>query len=132
MKWLCDKDQEDFEQEKLIHEWIISQQQSDIEFDFKHINSKGNARNTLVRASFSLDQKISEDTKGTFADLIAGCDGRDLFSGADIDCDAATLIRIYLMELGINGGLQEWVIKTLLWSMNQKGWHSLTSETDSE
>lgn len=87
--YISNEDTEDFEQEKKIQEWLssIANESRKIEFDFKHITSKGTARNTRVRASISLDQKISEDSEGTFADIIAGCDGRD------------TIDRIYTPEI---------------------------------
>ena len=83
MQWqINEEDTDDFEQERAIQAWIKSE--GPIEFDFKHITSKGTARNTLVKASFSLDQKMSDDTgSGTFADRIVGSDGRDLVIGDD-------------------------------------------------
>lgn len=80
-----EEDEEDFEQEKLIKEWL-EREGRDGEIELKHISRKGTARNTLVKASISLDEKMSDDdSKGTFADLIAGCDGRDLDDGEPDD-----------------------------------------------
>lgn len=85
-KWgINDQDQDDFEQEVLIQQWLESQGHGG--FDFKHISRKGTARNTLIAASFSLDQEIKIDGagSGTYADLIVGRDGRDLFDGDNND-----------------------------------------------
>lgn len=109
-KFLSQEDIDDFEQESLIKEWLEKSKKS-AGFDFKHITSKGTARNTLVRASVSLDQKISEDGPGTFADLIAGSDGRDLFEREDINY--AGIIDENLFYLGLDEELSEWVLKTL-------------------
>lgn len=80
MQWLCAEDEEDYAQERLIKEWL-EREGGARDFEYKHINRQGNARNTLVRAQVRLDQQINEDGSGTFADLIAGCDGRDLECG---------------------------------------------------
>lgn len=82
MKWRNDQDEEDFKQEKLIKEWLNREGRSD-QFDCQYINRKGNARNTVGTRSLGLDQKINEDGSGTFADIVAGCDGRDLECGGD-------------------------------------------------
>lgn len=109
-KWLCEQDADDFEQELSIQKWLESQDEAP-EFDFKHISSKGTARNTLVRASFSLDQKITEDSSGTFADLIAGSDGRDLFSGNEPTLE--DILDAHFVFLGFDEELSEWLIKKL-------------------
>ena len=84
-KWGAnEQDLEDFEQEKLIQDWL-RENGGDTEFEFKHISSKGTPRNTLIKASFSLDQEIKTDSSGTFADLIIGSDGRDLECGPVVD-----------------------------------------------
>ncbi len=124
-KWLCAQDQEDFEQEKLIKEWL-KHEGNDSEFGYQHINRKGNARNTLVRASISLDQKITEDGQGTFADLIAGCDGRDLVCRDDTDESPAEAIEViygYLSALGFNKGEIEWLTRTLKLSILENNSH---------
>ena len=82
-KYLCAQDEEDFEQEKQIEAWLAREGRSG-ELEFQHFNRKGNARNTLVRAQVRLDAQISEDETGTFADLIAGSDGRDLELRTDL------------------------------------------------
>jgi hypothetical protein len=116
LKWLCEQDQEDFEQEQKIKEWIAKvDKEATVKFDYKHINSKGNIRNTLVRASSSLDQEIQTDAKGTFADLVAGCDGRDLYCGREPS--VSEILDAYLYFLGLSEEDSEWVIKTLkLWA----------------
>jgi hypothetical protein len=111
----CEQDEEDFGQEKLIQDWIKSQGNA-VEFEFQHINRKGNARNTLVKAQVRLDQQISEDGSGTFADLIAGSDGRDLYCGGDVDesqPEPHEKIHGYLSALNFNQGEITWLIKTL-------------------
>lgn len=120
-KWTCEQDEEDFEQEKLIKDWIG--QRRDVEFEFQHINRKGNARNTLIRASISLDQKIGEDSSGTFADLIAGSDGRDLECGPEpdeVERDFKKEISGYLSVIGFKEKEIECLIKIMLRSLTQK------------
>jgi len=116
MKWdINDEDQADFEQEKKIQEWLA--QQGGIEqFDFKHITRKGTPRNTLIKASISLDQQISEDGPGTFADLIGGFDGRDLFNGDDFGKDELSLDD-WLAFFNFKQEDLEWLRKTLLLGM---------------
>lgn len=113
-KWsVNEEDEQDFEQEKIIQEWIS--QQSAREFEFKYINRKGNARNTTFKG-ISLDQKIKEDGSGTFADIIAGCDGRDLECGREpdeVDVDPKDQIESYLLCLGFAKGEIECLIKLL-------------------
>ncbi len=82
---VCDEDIEDFEQEKLIQEWLRSTGNAG-RIELKHTTSKGTARNTLIKAAISLDEKMSDnDDSGTYADLIAGSDGRDLEYGEPDD-----------------------------------------------
>lgn len=95
-----EQDEEDFEQEQRIKEWIASQNGG--EFGYQYINSKGNARNSGIKASVSLDQKITPDGTGTFADIIAGHDGRDLECGVGADedeIDPGEKIEVYLLAL---------------------------------
>ncbi len=118
MKWICEQDEEDYEQDKAIKDWIENNPQGrDVDFEYKFINSKGKTRNTLVRAALSLDQQITDDGLGTFADLIKGSDGRDLYCGESPGADA--FIDAYLDALGLGRGLKEWVIETLKLSVNQ-------------
>lgn len=131
MKWICEQDEEDYEQDKAIKDWIENNPQGrDVDFEYKFINSKGKTRNTLVRAALSLDQQIQSDTTGTFADLIKGSDGRDLYCGEMPGADA--FINAYLSALGLGEGLKEWVIKTLKLSVLESNWLSKKSQIDLE
>jgi len=103
---LCDEDKEDFKQEKLIQEWL-EREGSAGAIEFKHISSKGTARNTLVKASIRLDEKIFDDGAGTYADLVVGSDGRDFDCGRIGDESLPTAqekIFGYLSALGFNQG----------------------------
>lgn len=106
-KWdTNDQDKEDHEQEQRIQEWLKREGKS-FGAEFKHITRKGTARNTLIKGSISLDQKIAEDGErsGTYADIIAGCDGRDFESGdefIDPTDKARKEIFWYLSALGFN------------------------------
>jgi hypothetical protein len=117
--WINEEDEEDFEQEKKIRDWL-NESGSKERFEFKSINREGNARHIGVAASFSLDQKVGEDTDTTFADVVAGSDGRDLFGGENagpteyLDWEQ---IQEYLEMLGMDEGLTRWVTKTLKWSV---------------
>jgi hypothetical protein len=120
-KWIADEDVEDFEQEQKIREWLNKNGETKPDhsgFDFKYISSKGTARNSRVRASLSLDQKIQEDSRGTFADIIAGSDGRDLYRGEEPSADQ--ILDAHLACMGFDEELSEWIIKTLKLSVNQK------------
>lgn len=128
--WITEQDEEDFEQELQIKKWLETQQQGAVEFDFKSINRKGNARYLGVRASLSLDQKVSEDSTGTFADLIAGSDGRDLYCGEVPD--AETYLDAYLSCLGFDEEMTEWLIKKLKSSMDLNSLRFEKSLTDLE
>ncbi len=115
-----EQDEEDCEQEKLIQEWL-KQQGSAAEFEYKHINRKGSARNTVVRAQVRLDQKIKDDTAGTFADLIAGCDGRDLecrLDGVPTEPKAAaeildSSIDWFFDAIGVTEDTKQWAKNSL-------------------
>jgi hypothetical protein len=134
-KWSTnDEDQEDFEQEKQIQEWLKSQGNAS-SFEFKHINRNGRARNTLVKAAISLDQEIREDGSGTFADIIAGSDGRDLFGGDEFDGterDPLQKISGYLSALGFEQGEVICLIRTLKSSIDQNKWRSEKSQKSLE
>lgn len=131
MKWICEQDEEDYEQDKAIKDWIENNPQGrDVDFEYKFINSKGNTRNTLIRAALSLDQQIQTNSTGTFADLIKGSDGRDLYCEESPGADA--FIDAYLNALGLKEGLKEWVIKILKLSVLESNWLSKKSQTDLE
>ncbi len=98
-KFLSAQDQEDFEQEMHIKAWLEREGRA-ADFGYEHINRKGNARNTLVRAHVHLDAKVQEDGSGTFADLVAGSDGRDLeCAGGDRPADELSDAPANLDEL---------------------------------
>lgn len=133
-KFISAQDEEDCAQEKLIQQWL--KQQGNVgAVDFKHINRKGTARNTLVKAEVRLDQKIGDDTDTTFADFIAGSDGRDLYSGGDADelkPEPTEKIYGYLFALGFKQGEAKWLIKMFKSSVTKKQSHSEKFLTDSE
>lgn len=103
-KWgITDEDIEDFEQEQLIKNWIS--QSGTKRFDYKYINRKGNARNTLSRNTVSLDEKVRKDSSTTFESCIAGSDGRDLESRGESNensIDPREKIHGDLSALGFN------------------------------
>jgi collagenase-like PrtC family protease len=109
------EDVDDFEQEERIRQWLASQKSGPSGFVFAYTSRKGNARHARVRASFSLDQKVFEDGKGTYQDIVAGSDGRDLLDREDIESavEPKTLMLANLNALKIEGELAEWVVQTL-------------------
>jgi hypothetical protein len=129
-KFLSQEDEEDYEQEKAIQDWLKTQQRANDKFNYQYINSKGNARNSRVRASFSLDQKIKEGETGALADFVAGSDGRDLYNGEA--ADAGEYLDAYLACLGLDEETSEWVVKTLKLSVGQSKLHLETFLTDLE
>jgi len=135
VKWdLCDQDKEDYEQELRIQQWL-DQTGNQNRIDLKHINREGNARNTLVRASFSLDQEIKEDSTGTFADFIAGdpTGGSSLGGSLGHDSrDAAAALDAYLACLGFNEEDTEWLIEKLKSLEKMKLKPSLKFQSDLE
>lgn len=122
MKWSTnEQDIEDYEQEKQIEEWLGKRNSS--KFEYQYINSKGNARNTLIKASFSLDQEIGKDGGGTFADIIIGSDGRDLECRREFDDSRRDLeeeISWYLLALGFKREELSCLKKILKLSIRQK------------
>lgn len=135
-KWGAgEEDLEDYEQERVIQEWLKREGRVG-EIELKHITGKGNVRNTLLKASFSLDQRIStEDGSRTFADLIAGSDGRDLECGGVVDefeRDPEEQISGYLFALGFNQGDVKWLIKIFKLSIKENMQLFPTSAIDSE
>lgn len=134
-KWApADEDIEDYEQEKLIKEWL-KRQATVRQFDYQYINGKGNVRSSLVKASISLDQAVNEDTDTKFGDLIAGNIELYLGSGGDSRSDlpeAIEVIQGYLSALNFNKGEIEWVIKILRLSIQESKWLFEKSQTNSE
>lgn len=138
MQHLCDQDREDFEQEKRINEWLNRDYSGRPELlESWHINRKGNARNTLIQARFSLDQNVRKDDArgGTFADLVAGYDGRDLENG-DGDYHFRehfeSTVTETLQALGLREREIEWLKNLWRHSETINVWHSQTSMTDLE
>lgn len=132
--WSNEQDLQDFEQEIEIKRWLECEGRTD-KIDLKYISCKGTARNTLLRGAFSLDQKIGEDSSGTFADIIVGSDGRDLFGGdRDIDFrrEAEQKIRWYLSALKFNEGEIKWLLTILLSSTAKNKPHLEKYLNDSE
>jgi hypothetical protein len=136
-KWQTnDQDQEDFEQEKLIERWLERAGKSG-SVELVHISSKGTARNTLIKASVSLDQRISEtgEGTGTFADVIAGSDGRDLdFGESDHDPEVEAREQIFwnLSALGFEEGEVLCLVKILKLSIQETSSPSRTFRNDLE
>lgn len=131
---LCDEDKEDFEQEKLIEEWLEREGRAGA-IDFKHITRKGTARNTLDTRSIRLDQKTFDDGTGTLADVVAGSDGRDLecrLDGVEIEPSFEEKVSGSLSALGFNQGEIKWLIKMWKSSMEQNNLLSEKLATDSE
>jgi hypothetical protein len=133
-KWISGEDFEDCEQEKLIQAWLKEQGNVGA-VELKHINRKGTARNTLVKAEVRLDQKVREDGESTFADFIAGCDGRDLYGGGgsdELEPEPQDKIHGYLFALGFNQGEIKWLIRIFKSSITERQLHSEKFLTDSE
>lgn len=137
-KYLCAQDEEDFEQEKAIKDWLEREGRAD-DFGYQHINRKGTARNTLVRAQVRLDAQIQTDETGTFADRIAGSDGRDLEcaggAGSTDDADANTApfylakqVDAFLDGIGADERTREWVKKSLKQAPDLMNLRSLMKE----
>jgi hypothetical protein len=111
----CDQDKEDAEQERKILEWAKS---ADKQITLTHINQSGTISSSLCRGSFSLDEATStEERSGTYADIIAGSDGRELYDddpdrGYEQILDRADdLIRETLRALSFKEMEIEWLNK---------------------
>ncbi len=130
-------DTEDFEQEMRIREWLKCEGMHD-EFEFQHITRKGTARDTRIGAHggfVRLDQKIGDDESSTFADIIAGCDGRDLERGEQLDeppIDPYDQISGYLLAIGVKQKEIPCLQKILKSSIRQSMWRSEKFQIDLE
>lgn len=121
-KFENEQDLDDFAQEQLIKDWLEREGRV-AEFEFKHISRHGTARNTLVKAEVRLDAQAFDDSARTFADLIAGCDGRDLLGGRDADeidpepkAPADLLdenIDLFFDAIGASEGTKAWAKKSI-------------------
>lgn len=116
-----EQDEADFAQEKLIQKWLRDKGTTG-EFEFQYINRKGNARSSNDQKSVRLDSKIKDEAGSeTYADIIAGCDGRDLECGIDFDeiepktpaerLDEAT--DYFFDSIGVSEGTKRWAKKVL-------------------
>jgi len=129
--FLSKEDYDDFDQEKNIQIWLENNfQAGNGAFDFKYINRKGTARHSRVRASLSLDQKIREDSTGTFADIVGGCDGRDLYTGDSPD--ANHILNEYIKALIPEEEITRWLLQILKYWIVKNEKLFLTSPIDSE
>lgn len=131
-----EQDVEDFEQEQLIREWLEREGGAG-EFEFKHISSKGTARNTIDKRSIRLDAKVSdEEGSRTYADLIAGCDGRDLECGPVADEPEPKTAEEKLNEnldlffdaIGVAEGTKAWAKKSIRSAESLRKLRSLMKE----
>lgn len=125
---LCKQDIEDFEQEQLINDWLKREGAAGA-VEFKYINRKGAARNTIDQRSVRLDWQVRDEKgSGTYADFIAGSDGRDLECRLDFERglespekSAADLLDEKIEEfceiLNLTGSA-EWIKKSLRESQN--------------
>jgi hypothetical protein len=136
---ISEQDIDDYEQEKQIQEWLEREGKSGA-IEFKHINRKGNARNTLVKAHVRLDQAVGDEGDGTrtFADIIAGSDGRDLECGVDSDGTSSgpetaterlnSEIDFFTDAIGLGEGTKKWIRKTLQSAESLRQLRSLMKE----
>lgn len=135
---LCEQDIEDFEQEKLIQEWLKTTGEAAFgEFEFKHISSKGTARNTIDQRSIRLDAQMrDEKDSGTFADIVAGSDGRDLecrLDGPEPEPKTASEILeenidLFFDAIGASEGTKKWAKKSIKSAESLRQLRSLMKE----
>lgn len=79
------EDEEDFAQESAIREWLEREGRVS-EFEYSAFTRKGTARSLVDRKSVRLEQKVRDEPGSrTYADIIAGSDGRDLECRLDPD-----------------------------------------------
>jgi len=109
-----EEDEEDYEQEKRIKEWLEKQNG---QFEYQYINSKGNVRTSNFQGA-RLDKTVAEDTTTTFLDVITGCDGRDLEYRRSVNVYQE--IDKWLFCLGFNEEMSEWIVKIMLKSLELK------------
>src|SRR6266540_571563 len=102
---LSNEDIADFEQEMLIKNWL---KDKDIDFKFNHISSTGQAKNTLIKSSISLDQKCSDESKNLFSNIIA--DQKEQYTESE---DPENVIIRNLNGLGFKDGVETWLVKIL-------------------
>jgi hypothetical protein len=137
---ICEQDLEDYEQEKLIQEWLKREGRTD-EFESKYISRKGTARNTIDKRSIRLDAQISDEHgSGTYADIIAGSDGRDLEcrgDGDEVDRGPAPAaerleseLDLFLDAIGVTEGVKAWAKKSLKSAESLRSLRSLMKEDE--
>ena len=133
-----EEDQEDFEQEQLIKEWLEREGRAG-DVEFQYISRKGTARNTIDKRSVRLDAQVSyEGGSRTYADLIAGSDGRDWECRLDLgenDDEPATAtdllnreINNFCETLGLDGGIEKWIRESLKLSLTTLSFSQQMSE----
>lgn len=140
-KWgICEQDKEDFDQEKIIQEWLKREGRTE-QLEYKHISSKGTPRNTLDTRSIRLDQKVSDgESSRTYADIIAGSDGRNLECGLDCDTSdpgpetAADRLEIefnlFFDAIRASERTKTWAKKLIKLAPNLRNFRSLMSEDE--
>ena len=108
------EDQEDYEQEMLIKNWLKESGQQD-DFEFKSINRKGNIKHVGDVGSFSLDQRISsEDGYSLFSEIIEGDKDIDFLTEEEEINELGVIgcLESLLMILKIKKETRIWAIKT--------------------
>lgn len=127
MKFKTSKeDIEDYEQEKRIRDFLKNNKIRNSGIEFQYINSKGNARSSNVKASFSLDQKVNAESNSSYSDIIAGHDGRTLENGHINVFDPEKELSNILEAIGLEKGLKKWTEKILQSSLVEtKTWKLL-------
>lgn len=132
-RYVSEQDVEDHEQEKLINDWLKKAGSTE-RVESAYTNSQGNLRGSFNKPHVSLDQKVFEEDGFTYADIIAGSDGRDLVDGEEEfnPEDFYTVARETLTALGLKKGETQWLIRTWLQSETLNEMPSLISMIDSE
>ena len=116
MNWsqLTEQDTEDHHQELLIKNWLS--QHGAAEFHFTNTTKGGRPKASFVKASISLDQKITKDSDTTFSEFIAFQPQEDRPSNEEI----FQQMDSYLSCLGFNERDSTWLIKILKLSNQEK------------
>lgn len=132
-----EQDFEDFEQEKLINDWLKKTHpgRKDL-LESKFTTSTGKARGTLINSDLSLDAPISKDAPDArFEEIVSGFDGRSLEDGNPeyhFEEHFNSTVNGSLQALGFNGGEIDWLLKMWFRSKTLDEMLLATSMTDSE
>lgn len=118
---LTKEDLEDFKQEKLISEWLLSNKGSNSRFTLPYTSRNGKARSQFEFVHRSLDDEIPSSEgrnqkRGEFISDSEGIYSDSRFSDNEYylaETTAEETTTLALSELGINGDLQKWTIKYL-------------------